>query len=128
MKKRVCIFLICWLPCFVLAANVMSMQMLLAQTVPVSQGIEAGHASHDVQEMSEMPCHQHPAEHSPDGIAPKTHHCDICGFCAVSSGVAHFHVLAHLPATAASTVAPLYLAAPVHSQTYPPAIKPPIFS
>lgn len=126
MKKRLCIFLICWLPCLGMAANVMSMQMMLSQIVPVSQAIES---DHDMQAMTEMPCHQHEADTTSGETAkPKAHHCDVCGFCAISSGVAHFPALSHLPLIALSSAEPLFLAAPVHSQTYPPAIKPPIFS
>ncbi|HSI28205.1 MAG: hypothetical protein ACAH05_08650 [Methylophilus sp.] len=126
MKKRLCIFLICWLPCFVMAANVMSMQMMLSQISPVSQAIEP---DHDMQAMSEMPCHQYQADNAAGETAKsRAHHCDVCGFCAISGGVAHFAALSHLPLITLNSVEPLFLAAPVHSQNYPPAIKPPIFS
>lgn len=126
MKKRLCIFLICWLPCFVMAANVMAMQMVLAQSAPVSQQMDA---MHDALAMSEMPCHQHPANpSSSETTSPKAHHCDVCGFCAISGGVAHFQAVSNLPLSALRSDAPLFVAAPVHSQTYPPAIRPPIFS
>ncbi|HSH86577.1 MAG: hypothetical protein ACAH08_06530, partial [Methylophilus sp.] len=129
MKKRLCIFLICWLPCFVMAANVMAMQMLIAQTNPVSQEAHDTHTSHQMEAMSEMPCHEHQAPHESDSTASsKAHHCDVCGFCAISGGVAHFHTAPDLAFTTSRSVAPLFMAAPVHSQTYPPAIKPPIFS
>lgn len=123
MKKRLCIFLICWLPCFVMAANVMAMQMLLSQANAVSQHAHDEHASH-MAGMSEMPCHQHD---SPKPSSSKAHHCDVCGFCAISGGVAHFYAVPDLGLTVSRSAAPLFLAAPVHSQTYPPAIKPPIF-
>ncbi|HSI44752.1 MAG TPA: hypothetical protein VK950_01145 [Methylophilus sp.] len=129
MKKRICIFLICWLPCFVMAANVMAMQMLLAQANPVSQQAHEALASHEMEAMREMPCHEHKAAHESDSTTSgKTHHCDVCGFCAISGGVAHFHSASNLVLTASRSVAPLFMAAPVHSLTYPPAIKPPIFS
>jgi hypothetical protein len=129
MKKRLCIFLICWLPCFVMAANVMAMQMLIAQANPVAQQAHDTHATHKMGAMSEMPCHEHQAAHdSGTTTSSKAHHCDVCGFCAISGGVAHFHVIPDLAFTTSRSVAPLFVAAPVHSQTYPPAIKPPIFS
>jgi hypothetical protein len=130
MKKRLCIFLICWLPCFVMAANVMAMQMFVAQSLPAAQQTEV-HAQADSQAMSEMPCHQHEQAHEQmaDKTTPaKTHHCDVCGFCAVASGVSHFHAFPDLPLIASASAAPLFFAAPVHSQSYPPAFKPPIFS
>jgi hypothetical protein len=129
MKKRLCIFLICWLPCFVMAANGMAMQMLLSQANPVSHQVHEEHTSHVMDAKSEMPCHQHEAVHgSAKPSSSKAHHCDVCGFCAISGGVAHFHVVPDLNLTVSRSAAPLFLAAPVHSQTYPPAIKPPIFS
>jgi hypothetical protein len=129
MKKRLCIFLICWLPCFVMAANVMAMQMLLAQANSVSQQLYDTHASHEINAMSEMPCHEHEAAHdSATTTSSKAHHCDACGFCAISGGVAHFHAVPVLAITASRSATPLFMVEPVHSQTYPPAIKPPIFS
>ncbi|MGP1717758.1 MAG: hypothetical protein ACTS9Y_11315 [Methylophilus sp.] len=130
MKKRLCIFLICWLPCFVMAASVMSMQMMLSQLSLETQ--QAAAHAHDAQAMSEMPCHEHQSAHSSETAnetsTTQIHHCDVCGFCAISGGVAHFHALSNLPLLALSSAAPLFMGAPVHSQTYPPAIKPPIFS
>jgi hypothetical protein len=123
MKQRLCIFLICWLPCLGMAAHVMSMQMVLSQLQPLAAHV---HAS-----ASEMPCHQHAtdaAETVSETSTPQPHHCDVCGFCAISSGVAHFHALPHLPLIASGSAAPLFVAAPVHSLSYPPAIKPPISS
>jgi hypothetical protein len=128
MKKRLCLFLICWLPWFVMAANVMAMQMLLPQA-PVSQYMHDEHPSHEMEAMSEMPCHQHEAMHASEKTSSsKAHHCDVCGFCAISGGVAHFDAVSNLDLIASSSAAPLFMAAPVHSQTYPPAVKPPIFS
>jgi hypothetical protein len=121
MKQRLCIFLICWLPCLGMAAHVMSMQMVLSQLQPL--------AAHAHASVSEMPCHQHAtdaAETVSETSTPQPHHCDVCGFCAISSGVAHFHALPHLPLINAGSATPLFVAAPVHSLSYPPAIKPPI--
>lgn len=131
MKKRLCIFLICWLPCFVMAANVMAMQMMLSQFSPMSQQADAH--SHEAQSMSDMPCHQYQATDISSATTSQTsttkaQHCDVCGFCAISGGVAHFHVLSQVQLISSRSATPLFVAAPVHSQTYPPAIKPPIFS
>jgi hypothetical protein len=106
-----------------MAANVMSMQMVLSQLQPL--------AAHMHTSASEMPCHQHAtdaAETVSETSTPQPHHCDVCGFCVISGGVAHFHALPHLPLIASGSAAPLFLAAPVHSLSYPPAIKPPISS
>lgn len=125
MRKRLCLLLICWLPCFVMAANVMSLQMTLAGQMLAMK------ASQQV----EMPCHQMagtdvvpstvrtdvPAHH-----APVKQHCTVCGFCMVSAGVAHLDTFPHVVILAQSDTAPAFMAAPVHSHTYPPAIKPPI--
>jgi len=125
MRKRICLFLILWLPCFVMAANVMSLQMALA---PQSQSTAVD---------KQMPCHLHAAEpastqatapHSSSHPAPMSHHCTVCGFCLVSTGLAHLNTFPQVVLLAQPASAPLFEADPVHTQTYPPAIKPPIFS
>lgn len=124
MRKRLCLLLICWLPCFVMAANVMSLQMALAEQTFIS----TAQAQHD-----EMPCHHMADEHQDmhhaagDQTTSK-HHCTVCGFCMVTTGVAHLDAFPTVSLIAQSSAAPLFAADPVHSQTYPPAIKPPIFS
>ncbi|WP_176755220.1 DUF2946 family protein [Methylophilus rhizosphaerae] len=124
MRKRLCLFLICWLPCFVMAANVMSLQMALA---------EQAWSSVAQPHQAEMPCHhmagdQQEKQQAADHHAPASHHCTVCGFCMASTGVAHLDTFPHVSIIAQTAAAPLFEAAPVHSQTYPPAIKPPIFS
>ncbi|QDC44456.1 hypothetical protein [Methylophilus medardicus] len=125
MRKHICLLLILWLPCFVMAANVMSLQMALAQQ-SLSTTVDR-----------QMPCHQHAAEHahtqataqhSPPHQAPMSHHCTVCGFCLVSAGLAHLNTFPQVILSAQPTSTPLFEADPVHTQTYPPAIKPPIFS
>ncbi|HWU67163.1 MAG TPA: hypothetical protein VNZ84_09135 [Methylophilus sp.] len=123
MRKRLCLFLICWFPCFVMAANVMSMQMALAQhALPNMVQVQS----------AEMPCHHmadasHETQHTTEQHAPGNHSCTVCGFCMVSTGVAHLDLFPSISIIVQSAAAPLYVADPVHSQTYPPAIKPPIF-
>jgi len=108
-----------------MAANVMSLQMALAEQAFTS----TAQAQHD-----EMPCHHmadehqdmhHSADHQ---AATSKHHCTVCGFCMVTTGVAHIDAFPTAFLIAQSSAAPLFAADPVHSQTYPPAIKPPIFS
>lgn len=131
MRKRFCIFLICWLPCFVMAANVMALQMQLSQSMPPTLPPQT--LQMDMQAtMAEMPCHHAAhAEHQPETSSDndvQPHHCAVCGYCVISSGVA---TLSFVPGTfvAQSLMAvPRFLSLPVHSQTYPPAIRPPIFS
>lgn len=107
-----------------MAANVMSMQMALAEQAFTSV----------VQTQSaEMPCHHmadepHEMQHSTEQHVPGNHHCTVCGFCMVSTGVAHLDLFPSVSIIVQTAAAPLYLADPVHTQTYPPAIKPPIFS
>jgi hypothetical protein len=125
MRKRLCLLLICWLPCFVMAANVMSLQMALAEHA--LNGVVAQSQS------AEMPCHHmaddhQQMQHATDDEAPAKHHCTVCGFCMVSTGVAHLETFPRVAIIAQTAAAPLFEADPVHSQTYPPAIKPPIFS
>jgi len=112
------------LPCFVMAANVMSLQMALAE-----------HALTSVAQApsAEMPCHHmaddhQQMQHATDDHAPAKHHCTVCGFCMVSTGVAHLETFPRVAIIVQTAAAPLFEADPVHSQTYPPAIKPPIFS
>jgi hypothetical protein len=128
MRKRLCLLLICWLPCFVMAANVMSFQMALAEQVIATN-----------DQTQAMPCH-HMAAHSTEADgpaghdstgdhAPASHHaCTVCGFCVMSTGVARLDAFPRIAILTQSAAVPLFAADPVHSQTYPPAIKPPIFS
>lgn len=129
MRKRLCLLLICWFPCFVMAANVMSLQMALAEQLNATM----------VQTQQEMPCHHMATEqahaamdaghHANGAHAPASHHpCSVCGFCVISAGVAHLDAFPRVSIMTQSATAPLFVADPVHSQTYPPAIKPPIFS
>lgn len=136
MRKRLCLFLICWLPCFVMAANVMSLQMTLAdRAFNLAAHTVASHdLSAQVQSQAEaMPCHHMADAHEhamPEGdseVAPG-HQCSVCGFCMVSTGVADLQAFPAVVFFAQSHAAPLFEADPVHSQTYPPAIKPPIFA
>lgn len=105
-----------------MAANVMSLQMTLAEQALVT----ASQPQH-----GEMPCH-HTATSEPDmhhaDHPPAKHHCTVCGFCMVGAAVAHLDTFPRVSLLAQTTAAPLFEADPVHSQTYPPAIKPPIFS
>jgi len=128
MRKRLCLLLICWLPCFVMAANVMSLQMALAER-----------AIANTSQTQAMPCHymaehgmeadSHASHAATDDPAPANHHaCTVCGFCVISTGVAHLDAFPRIAVLTQSAAAPLFAADPVHSQTYPPAIKPPIFS
>jgi len=107
-----------------MAANVMSLQMALAeQALTITAQAQ----------QSEMPCH-HMADddqnmhHSAEDDATSQHHCTVCGFCMVTTGVAHLDAFPNVSLIAQSSAAPLFAVDPVHSQTYPPAIKPPIFS
>lgn len=130
MRKRLCLLLICWLPSFVMAANVMSLQMALAEQLTATT----------VQTQQEMPCHHMATEqahaamdadhhHATGEHAAASHHpCNVCGFCVISAGVAHLDAFPRVSIMTQSATAPLFVADPVHSQTYPPAIKPPIFS
>ncbi|MDP8567270.1 hypothetical protein [Methylophilus aquaticus] len=126
MRKYLCMFLICWLPCFVMAANGMSLQMMLAdQTValPISPALQS--------QVEAMPCHHMTDAHAsgaPEADQQSPHKCSVCGFCMVSTGVAHLEAFPAVSLFAQSHAAPLFEADPVHSQTYPPAIKPPIFA
>lgn len=116
-----------------MAANVMSLQMALAEQTFTS----TAQAQHD-----EMPCHhmadehqgmhhsaddQTAGDHAPGDQTSSKHHCTVCGFCMVTTGVAHLDAFPTVSLIAQSSVAPLFAVDPVHSQTYPPAIKPPIF-
>jgi len=119
MKKRLCIFMICWLPCFVMAANLMSLQMQWAQLSAPAESQQAMHG---------MPCHSAMAATDTDKkSSSQAHQCAVCGFCVVSSGVAHLHGSVLLTMMNAASATPVFVVAPVHSQSYPPAIKPPIF-
>lgn len=112
-----------------MAANVMSLQMVLAEQVIATTA----------QSRQEMPCHHMAAEQADVDMhaghpaagdhAPASHHgCTVCGFCVISTGVAHLDAFPRIFPMTQSAATPLFVADPVHSQTYPPAIRPPIFS
>lgn len=126
VRRRLCLLLICWLPCFVMAANVMSLHMTMAEQL----------AAPTMQMTADMPCH-HMATHASDSqhmhdhVAQQgsaKHSCSVCGFCMVSAGAARIDHVPALLLMAQAFGTPLYHADPVHSLSYPPAIKPPIFA
>ncbi len=126
MRKRLCFLLICWLPCFVMAANVMSLHMAMAEQF----------AAPTMQMTADMPCHHMAAhasdsQHMHDYVAQQgsvKHACTVCGFCMVSAGAARIDQTPALLLMPQASSTPLYHADPVHSLSYPPAIKPPIFA
>ena len=101
-----------------MAANVMSVQMQLAQTMDAHM-----HAA-----MAEMPCHHDAMKHEPASQDAQPHHCAVCGYCVISSGAATLHFSPTGFVAQARMPMPQFVSLPVHSQTYPPAIRPPIFS
>jgi hypothetical protein len=122
MKKMLCIILMLWLPCFVMAASVMSMQMQLAELPTMQPEMTLAMAD-------EMPCHHdHASPHTQPASTPVAqHHCGVCGYCVISGSIAPLPTVAFFGLNSLTSLAPLFMATPVHSQTYPPAIKPPIF-
>lgn len=122
MKKLFCLWLILWLPCFGMATSVMSMQMQLAElAAPVSVAAEDMPCHHTHTQSSDM-------QHHDDFTSSSTHHhhCNVCGYCMLSSGVARLDRFPTLQLGITSAQVPLFLALPVYSLTFPPAIKPPI--
>jgi hypothetical protein len=122
MKKFICIFLAVWLPLFISAAGATSLQMTLANVDAQSQATT----------IEIPPCHQHMASSSEktqqnDETPSKQHHlCAVCGFCVVTSGFASLTHAFNLQTVTLTSPQPLSFVAVFHSQTYPPAIKPPI--
>ena len=125
MKKWICILLACWLPLFISAASAASMQMAI-----VNQSVTAG----SEKNIADMPCHQvvkdaqatsqRPSEQTPGN---QHHVCAACVFCVITGSFANFsHDISVHPSALTSTQ-PIFFTPSFHSQTYPPAIKPPIF-
>lgn len=121
LKKFICIFLLAWLPLFTSAASAASLQMTFANLNAEMQSNMADTA----------PCHQHVHDanstNSHNQMPSKQHHvCTVCGFCVVASGFANIPHGLSLHTTRLTSSQPAFFTAVVHSQTYPPAIKPPI--
>lgn len=121
MKKMICIVLLAWLPLFVSAAGAASLQMTLD-----NHNINTHNS-----DSAEPACHQHSvvdqSKEAPNQL-PKGHHhfCSACGFCAVANGFVHLAPQITVPPSHLSPIQPALFTIAVHSQTYPPAIKPPI--
>lgn len=122
LKKFICIFLLIWLPLFISAASAASLQMTMANLNAEMQNNMA-----DVP-----PCHQHASDaqensSSNNKVHNKQHHiCNLCGFCLVASGFANVPHALNVLTTDFTSSQPAFFTAVFHSQTYPPAIKPPI--
>lgn len=132
MFKRLCIFLIGWLPCFVMAAQLMSLQMTLAEVphAPATAVVMTASAAIHADE-HQMPCHQTAPVAAADAshhTPPHGTHCTVCGFCLMNAGMAALDAFPVVSAQALVFAAPAYVHAPVHSLSFPPAIKPPIFA
>lgn len=122
LKKLFCIFLIAWLPLFISTASAASLQMTLTNLNAAMQS----------NMVDVTPCHQHASDTQENSkkhneVPSKQHHvCTVCGFCAVSSGYANMPHAFNLQMTSFSASQPAYFTAVFHSQSYPPAIRPPI--
>jgi hypothetical protein len=121
MKKLICIFIMSWLPCFMMAANAMGMQMVLENALQ--------HAT-QTADHAQMSCHEqvnHDKTSENKTNHPDSHHCSFCAFCVVGSAVASTHLLkmSHLKT---DNIQHTSLDVAFSSQDYPPAIKPPILN
>lgn len=135
MKHLVGFFLLLWFPWFAMAAQVINTQMQLASltTHSTSNTTLSVEISHHAEQTSMAHCHMSGMEsqltsHHPSTLDSKshTHHdCKVCGFCVVSNGVAQ--TTNSLPQFAKFNPLPkARLTVHFHTQTYPPAVKPPI--
>jgi hypothetical protein len=109
-----------WLPCFMVAANAMGMQMALENALP--------HTTQSVAH-AQMSCHEqvnHDKTSENKTNLPNSHHCSFCAFCVVGSAIASTPKLKmkHVKTT---NIQPTLFDVAFSSQDYPPAIKPPIF-
>jgi hypothetical protein len=115
-----------WLPCFMVAANAMGMQMVFENALP-----------HTTQtaENAQMSCHEQvnhnktsesKSSHNKTGSSD-SHHCSFCAFCVVGSAMNATPTLkmAHVKTP---DIQPTSLDVAFSSQDYPPAIKPPILN
>ncbi len=121
MKKWISIVLMAWLPCFMVAAHAMGMQMAFESASPVQL---------NAAEQSKMTCHEHLNHHQANDIKAEpnaSHHCSFCAFCVVGSAIAATPTLkfSHIQL---SNIQPTSFEVAFTSQDYPPAIKPPIFN
>jgi hypothetical protein len=115
MKKLICLVLVFWLPLFFVAANAMALEMALPSHVKTSSAME-------------MPCHNTQHNQHQSDLPSSKHHCAVCGFCVIGGGTVFICQTTLFYFGRAQNTAPLFFALHSLSQTYPPAIKPPIVS
>ena len=119
MKKLICLFLMLWLPISASSAWAMSTQMQ----------VDAAFGSVEMARV-DMPCHDMAMENtdSAPGHAPgMQHNCSACVAC-FSVFSADLSSPLHFTSTILTTRAILPTDGQTISQTYPPALRPPITS
>jgi hypothetical protein len=119
MKKLVCLFLMLWLPISAGSAWAMSTQMQ----------VSAAFDTADTAAM-EMPCHDMAIENTdsaPEQVPGMKHNCSACGAC-FSVLAAGIPLLPHFSSAALTSRMALPADDQTVSQTYPPALRPPITS
>lgn len=133
MKKMLCLFLILWWPLFAMAAQRMELEMEIASGVigqhpeTLNSAIETCH--HQMVagvEANDLDAKAYASlSHDFDGHG-KSHTCKLCGYCAVLAGFSDFTAFPNVIGFASVVVKPVLPTLFFHSQSYPPAIKPPI--
>jgi len=119
MKKLICLFLLLWLPISASSAWAMSTQMQVDAALGTVEPTS-----------SEMPCHDMAIEHadtSPDQSSGVKHNCSACGACSFAFS-ANISLPLHFTIAALTSRAFLPANDQTVSQTYPPALRPPIAS
>lgn len=138
MKKMLCLFLILWWPLFAMAAQRMQLEMQIASS-PI--GTQNANEQAETHQAATGACHHHSvamteAEYldvKDSGIVGShlgghglIHTCKMCGYCAVLAGFSDFTAFPNVIGFASVVVKPVLPTLFFHSQSYPPAIKPPI--
>ena len=119
MKKFICLFLMLWLPISANAAWAMSTQMQMNTTLDTP-----------TETVMDMPCHDMAADNSDTNLNHEPgikHNCSACGACftVLATGTA---LAVYFASAVLSSRAVLPADDQIVSQTYPPALKPPIAS
>lgn len=122
MKKLICLFMMCWLPLSITAAQAMSAQMMLNHFNSKTQQLVP--ATKEMTSAQSMPCHQfmqtNKAEKAPVSI------CADCAACELATAFATIDLLVDV--TLPKKIADKFTISQssLISTQLPPSIKPPI--
>lgn len=122
MKKLICLFMMCWLPLSITAAQAMSAQMMLNHFNSKTQ--QSVTVAKEMTSAQSMPCHQY-MQTSKGEKAPASV-CVKCAACDLATAFATFDVPSSKPLPKKIADKFTISQSSLISTQLPPSIKPPI--